>query len=154
MDTFGSRLAKIRKEQDIKQNELAGLLGITPSRLNFWEKDKREPDIRMIKKISQVLNVNADFLIGNDCEENDLIIEINKLNSTGKIRLKEYVDFLLRSPQYTEKAEIGTAPETELVNIAKAAHNQQPLLLDEEGMKEFAKRANEAPNSAHNKEMF
>lgn len=154
MDTFGSRLAKIRKERDIKQNELADLLGITPSRLNFWEKDKREPDIGMIKKISQVLNVNADFLIGNDYEEDDLIIEINKLNSTGKIRLKEYVDFLLHSPQYTEKAEIDISPETEMVNIAKAAHNQQPLLLDEEGLREFAKKANDAPNSTHNKEMF
>lgn len=64
MDTFGKRLVAARKKLDITQKELADMLGITPTRLNYWEKDKREPDVHMIKKISKVLSVDPNYLIG------------------------------------------------------------------------------------------
>lgn len=64
MDTLGKRLVKIRKERGYTQKGLAELLGITPTRLNYWEKDKREPDIAMIKKISETLAIDSNFLIG------------------------------------------------------------------------------------------
>lgn len=67
--TFGERLVKAREQANLKQNQLAELLGITPSRLNYWEKDKREPDVLMLKKIAQNLNVSADYLIGNISNE-------------------------------------------------------------------------------------
>ena len=64
MNTLGKRLVKIRKEKGLTQKRLAELLDITPTRLNYWEKDKREPDISMIKKISEVLQIDPNFLIG------------------------------------------------------------------------------------------
>lgn len=64
MDTLGKRLVKIRTEKGLTQKRLAEMLGITPTRLNYWEKDKREPDVAMIKKISEVLEVDPNFLIG------------------------------------------------------------------------------------------
>ena len=41
MNTLGKRLVKIRKEKGLTQKRLAELLDITPTRLNYWEKDKR-----------------------------------------------------------------------------------------------------------------
>ena len=64
MDTFGKRLVAARKKLDLTQKELADRLGITPTRLNYWEKDKREPDVHMIKQISKVLSVDPNYLIG------------------------------------------------------------------------------------------
>lgn len=64
MDTFGRRLVASREKHNISQKELAEQLGITPTRLNYWEKDKREPAIEMIKLIAQVLEVDANYLIG------------------------------------------------------------------------------------------
>lgn len=65
MDTFGKRLVYARNKKEYSQKQLAELMGITPTRLNYWEKDKREPDILMLKKLSEILEVDSDFLIGN-----------------------------------------------------------------------------------------
>lgn len=64
--TFGERLVEARENKGYKQNEFAELVGITPTRLNYWEKDKREPDVSMIKKMSLLLEVSCDWLMGND----------------------------------------------------------------------------------------
>ena len=64
--SFGTRLKETRENKGYKQNQFADMLGITATRLNYWEKDKREPDVEMIKKISALLNVSSDWLIGNE----------------------------------------------------------------------------------------
>ena len=64
MDTFGKRLVSARNKLNLSQKDLAEKLGITPTRLNYYEKDKREPDISMIKKIASILKVDPNFLIG------------------------------------------------------------------------------------------
>lgn len=65
MDTFGQRLVASRERINLSQRELAERLGITPTRLNYWEKDKREPAIEMIKLIAQVLDLDTNYLIGH-----------------------------------------------------------------------------------------
>lgn len=64
MNTFGQRLVASREKCNMSQKELAERLGITPTRLNYWEKDKREPAIEMIKSIAQILDIDANYLIG------------------------------------------------------------------------------------------
>lgn len=63
--TFGERIVFYRSKKNINQKQLAQILGITPTRLNYWEKDKRQPDVEMIKAISEALDVSPDILIGN-----------------------------------------------------------------------------------------
>ena len=64
--TFGSRLTRCMEEAGVSQRQLAITVGATPTQLNYWVKDKRQPDIPYIKKLAQALNVSADYLIGND----------------------------------------------------------------------------------------
>ena len=61
---FGDRLTMYRGEKGFNQKEFASALGITPTRLNYWEKNKREPDVEMLKKIASILEVSTDDLIG------------------------------------------------------------------------------------------
>ncbi len=68
--TFGQRLVASREKHNLSQKELAKRLGITPTLLNYWEKDKREPAIEMIKLISQVLDVDTNYLIGYQQQNN------------------------------------------------------------------------------------
>ena len=67
--TFGERIVFYRGKKNINQKQLAQILGITPTRLNYWEKDKRQPDVAMIKAISEALDVSPDILIGNALDE-------------------------------------------------------------------------------------
>lgn len=66
--TFGERLVYYRELAGLKQKELAAALGITPTRLNYWEKDKREPDLQMFESICKVLHVEGDVLLGRKSE--------------------------------------------------------------------------------------
>lgn len=66
--TFGERLRLCMVESGYKQKELAEIIGITPTRLNYWIKDKREPDIPWIRKLAKTLNVTTDYLIGNTAD--------------------------------------------------------------------------------------
>lgn len=64
--SFGQRLVEARKNLGITQKGLAEAIGISAVRLNYWEKDKRQPDVEMIKKLASVLGVSGDYLIGNE----------------------------------------------------------------------------------------
>lgn len=65
MSTFGERLTEERKKAGFTQKSFAEALGISPTRLNYWEKDKREPDVFNIKKILELLkNTDSDYLLG------------------------------------------------------------------------------------------
>lgn len=66
LKTFGEKLIEAREKQNLTQKALAEILGITPTRLNYWEKDKREPNIAMIRQISIALNISISELLELD----------------------------------------------------------------------------------------
>ena len=83
LSTFGERLRAEREKQGYSQKQFAEALGITPTRLNYWEKDKREPDVLNIKKILGILKIDSDYLLGID--RND-----NKFNEEERKLIKKY----------------------------------------------------------------
>ena len=98
MMTFGERIVYYRTKKHINQKQFAQILGITPTRLNYWEKDKRQPDVAMIKAISDALEISPDILIGNVPEE----IEENKKSPVAeatedeRISVEELTELLRR----------------------------------------------------------
>ena len=61
---FGKRLRELRKEKGYTIEQFADMVGISKSTLGYYENNKRMPDIEILARISNVLNVNADYLIG------------------------------------------------------------------------------------------
>lgn len=66
--TFGERLYACMQQAGYSQKQLAEKIDVTPTRLNYWIKDKRQPDIPWIRALSAALNVSTDYLIGNTPE--------------------------------------------------------------------------------------
>jgi len=62
--TFGERMSIARQEKKLTQKALAGILNVSPMRISHYENDNREPDIENIKKISKILEVSPDWLLG------------------------------------------------------------------------------------------
>lgn len=63
-ETFGSRLHKIRKEKDLSQAELAEKIGYKRSgSISNIESDKTPPDVRILTRIAEVLEVDLHWLI-------------------------------------------------------------------------------------------
>ncbi len=112
MKTFGTNLVEAREKLGISQKQLAELLGITATRLNYWEKDKRQPDIEMIRNLSEILKTSPSDLLGweekynpngklaDEVLEYELIENFNRLNDSGKQKVKEYIFDLLEIEIY------------------------------------------------------
>ena len=61
---FGKRLKELRKEHGYTIEQFADMVGISKSTLGYYENDKSMPDIEILARIADTLNVNADLLIG------------------------------------------------------------------------------------------
>ena len=63
-ETFGQRLARIRKEKGVTQVELAKKMGIIQVLVSDYERDKIRPYHEMIIRFAQALKVSTDELLG------------------------------------------------------------------------------------------
>ena len=64
VEVFGKRLKELRKAKGYTIEQFADMVGISKSTLGYYENDKRMPDIEILARIADTLNVNADYLIG------------------------------------------------------------------------------------------
>ena len=56
-------LKGLRANANLKQTEVAKMLGVSPSTLSKWENGKSFPDVNEVKRIEQVFNVNYNDII-------------------------------------------------------------------------------------------
>ena len=61
--TIGKRIALLRKEKGLTQEELAQHMGISPQAVSKWENDQTCPDISALPKLSRLLGVTVDELL-------------------------------------------------------------------------------------------
>ena len=64
VEVFGKRLKELRKANGYTIERFADMVGISKSTLGYYENDNRMPDIEILARIADTLNVNADYLIG------------------------------------------------------------------------------------------
>ena len=62
-NTFGSYLKQKRQEKNLTQKELAKQLYVSESAVSKWEKDVAHPDITLISKLAEILDVTEHELI-------------------------------------------------------------------------------------------
>lgn len=63
---LGEKIAHLRKSKNMTQSELAEKMCITDKAVSKWERGISSPDIRTIQKLSQVLEVTTEELIGEN----------------------------------------------------------------------------------------
>lgn len=63
-ESFGSRLARLRKERGITQVELAGRIGIIQGLVTNYERDRLRMHPEMVVRFALALGVSSDELLG------------------------------------------------------------------------------------------
>ena len=63
---LGQRIGKIRLSLGWCQVELAKRLGVTKQTVSNWENENIQPSIEMLVRISKLLGVSTDYLLGLD----------------------------------------------------------------------------------------
>ena len=63
-ETMGKRIADLRKQKGMTQEQLAQQLGVTAQAVSKWENDLSCPDISILPQLAEVLGVTTDELLG------------------------------------------------------------------------------------------
>ena len=107
---IGDRIAHLRKEKGLTQEQLAQELGVSAPAVSKWETDTSYPDITLLCPLARVLGTNVDTLL--EYEEN---LSEEKINGFTEelIRIKQ--------EEGTEKA------EEELLKLLRQYPNSIPL---------------------------
>ncbi len=65
-ETFGQRLARLRKEKGYTQEDVASKITISPQAVSKWENDNSEPDLDTLNKLADIFSCSVDELLGRD----------------------------------------------------------------------------------------
>lgn len=93
--TFSEKLKLVRKESNMTQEEVAQRLGVTRATYSRYELGQREPNVEMLKNISNVFNVSVDFLVNTNKYNKDAV-----LNSTEQKLLQIFRDLNVQGQDY------------------------------------------------------
>lgn len=66
--TIGKRIAALRREKGLKQDDLAQMLEVSPQAVSKWENDQTCPDISLLPKLAKILGVTVDELLSGKQE--------------------------------------------------------------------------------------
>ena len=61
--TLGKRIGLLRRQKELKQDELAEMLGVSPQAVSKWENDQTCPDISLLPQLAGILGVTVDELL-------------------------------------------------------------------------------------------
>jgi transcriptional regulator with XRE-family HTH domain len=61
---YGNRIAQLRDEKRLTQEELAQKIGINRAALSHYENNRREPDYETLQRIASYFQVSIDYLMG------------------------------------------------------------------------------------------
>ena len=66
--TIGKRIDALRREKNLKQDDLAQMLEVSPQAVSKWENDQTCPDISLLPKLAKILGVSVDELLSGKQE--------------------------------------------------------------------------------------
>ena len=64
MNDFGEKISELRKKKGLTQEALAGELNVTSQAVSKWERGESMPDISLLPKLAEVLDISIDSLLG------------------------------------------------------------------------------------------
>lgn len=113
---IGEKLILLRKEKGLSQTDLAKKLGISLSSLGRWERGDTLPDVADLKKLSEILEVTADYLLFDnvprdgrvdipDAELLKLFEEFSTMDEKTRSVAKELLDSLLFKKRVAQEFE-------------------------------------------------
>ena len=105
-ETLGKRIAMLRKEKGLTQEQLAEKVGVSAQAVSKWENDVSCPDITLLPLLADILGVTVDELLGVKPIEPHVII-LDK-DETPKDEAKKNRPFTWEWNKHRSSAKWGT----------------------------------------------
>ncbi|MDY4573870.1 MAG: helix-turn-helix transcriptional regulator [Intestinibacter sp.] len=91
MIIIGEQLVKLRKENNMSQEKLAKLLGVSRQTIYKWENNKAYPDMINLVTISEIFDVSMDELIKGDKKNNQIVNQIQSRKNSYEYKSEKYI---------------------------------------------------------------
>ena len=69
---LSSRLRRFREARNMAQKDVAKLIGVSSARYSNWEQGLHRPDIELLSKLCEALNVSPSEMLDIQLSEDDL----------------------------------------------------------------------------------
>ena len=110
----GNRIKLLREEKEIKQEDLAKIIDVSPSAVGMYERDEREPNDEITLKLAEYFGVSTDYLLGKSDVRNPEEVNIDDvdvafssgikgLNETNKMIIKNTLEALIAKQKQDEE---------------------------------------------------
>ena len=90
---FGKILNNLRTEMDMRQEDLAKILGVHRASISKYEKNDRFPDPNILNEIADYFNVSVDYLLGRTKNRNQFELD-DELPQEALNKINEYIEFI------------------------------------------------------------
>ncbi|MCH5197560.1 MAG: helix-turn-helix transcriptional regulator [Oscillospiraceae bacterium] len=84
MAEIGKNIAKLRKQGNLTQDQLADMVGVSPQAVSKWENELSCPDITLLPSISKIFGVSVDELLGNEITDEKIRETQNNYEKASK----------------------------------------------------------------------
>ena len=61
---YGQRIAELREQQRLTQEELAVIIGVSRASLSHYESNRRKPNLITLTRLADLFQVTIDYIIG------------------------------------------------------------------------------------------
>lgn len=106
-NTLGKRIAALRREKGMKQDELSEKMQVSPQAVSKWENDQTCPDISVLPTLAKLFGISVDELLtgkkeaetrvvslDDGAEHKNKVIHLEITDGGDKIRLNFPIEFV------------------------------------------------------------
>lgn len=127
--TLGKRIAALRKQKELKQDDIAQLLDVSPQAVSKWENDQTCPDIGLLPKLAQILGVTTDELLSGK----QALQEVRVLPPEERKDIKDMLLRIIVDSSDGDKVRINLPMA--LVQVALDMGTEMPQISGKEALK-------------------
>lgn len=91
-NTVGKKIADLRKEKGMTQDDIAEKLNVSPQAVSKWENDISYPDIMLLPKIAQLLDTTVDDLLSSEPKKETMLVKNTQRKNIDDMILKIIVN--------------------------------------------------------------
>lgn len=89
---LGKTIQDFRKKNHLSQEQLAERIGVARQTISKWELEETAPDLNQANKLSKILGLSLDELVGGNIESKDL--EVNNTNKNDNHTLTQLIKMI------------------------------------------------------------
>ncbi|EHF3608986.1 helix-turn-helix domain-containing protein [Listeria innocua] len=127
---FGENLKKLRKANNLTQEELAKKLGVARTTYSSYEQNRRMPDIDVQNKIADLFEVSLDYLHGRTDKKNYWELTGKDERSIQR-DLQKMIDDLSNSDAFAYSKEDGEMDENTRQLLIMSLENSLRIAKEE-----------------------